>query len=520
MPINFELLNAQGSLPDFLPKAPQGGQGGGGGLSEYEAAKLNMAYAQDQRAAAMDDAKLAREKQATQLDLNTDDRAERKTLADISNTTNLTNAQVGRLAAQTGIDWKKFTVDSDIAYKDYGLRVQNQEFEQGLKTKRFGLEEAESKQRMDINERTDARENRKFDFEITKWQYKNDQENAFKDRLAKAAGQSREAYQQALLAEGRPDLAEHVVNMDQKYAEMSSKMQSPDQLRAKNAAAIDVIPDFLAGKPIDLKKGYNLVKGIYGEEAAKNLTIENAQDAFKSAVFTAFGPEIKQMGDASKAAQVVGASHFGLPVDLTPTDSQREKRSEFLTNDYTDMKQNQTLNNNLKFMSEVSKTIPLVAGTFNLDVRSAGIDSLALFQGLARKAGIDVGEGAMTVDQANEILESLSTVNAGILSSKIAAGMDQQNARMATLYMAGQNVGPEALDALRTGLALEDKIQRATITGALADDDQNATQDVLLRRSEDFMSMVKKVEQGLGRVVTQDELQKMINDRRKKRGVK
>lgn len=465
MAIDFNLLNAQGSLPDFLPKAPQGGGssgGGGGGLSEAEAAKLNLAYGQDQRQAQLDAVRLAREQQAMGIDANSDARAERKTNADISNQTNLTNAQVSHYNEDTKIKWATFADDHDIKYKDFDLRKQQQAFSQDLATQRFGLEKAESGQRMSLLDKASNREDLKFDwqkqmdvreaerkenkdmFDVDKWKWELGKNEELKTQIQGAMKQGPAEVANVLIGNGNIAQAGQYLQVIGMQNEVSSKQEQA----AKQQTFPIAFQYYAGGKEPNPQFDNDFLNLTLGKDVADAIPDDMKHQAAQVSFYKEFGADMKNIGSDPNAAAALQASNsFGTGYHPPLTQEQVNKKSEFLSNAAAEISQGQELYQKLSRMKEIAAKHPDLIGQFGNQLGFAADVGSSLEAGVSA-VGFDVGNNLRKADADIEEYNLLATQAAGFLSAKNSNGTAQENARLAKYYHDSLLTGEQAINSI------------------------------------------------------------------------
>ncbi len=516
MAIDFNLLNQEGALPDFISrlKGPQGGGQSSGGMSEAQAAQLNMAYGQDQRQAKMDAVKLAREQQAMGLDVNADTRA------GLMNT-----AQIDRLGNQTAIDWAKFVKDSDIADKNYGLAKDKQssdkefrreelDFNKKLETDKFGLQSKMNDKQIEWGDRGADREDKKFQFDIKKWDFKNQKDQEFADTLKKAREQGAEAYSNALLDKGLVQEANTFQDITMKLAAGQEAALSKEQAKAKESIFVELAPYFLQDKEIPLNKAINFISTVYDPKIASTVTKDNVKDLFKVAFSAAYGPQLEGMSKSGEAANLIAAQNGFAPLKTKMTTGQIDERSKQLTNNYVEAKSIDQLESTLSKMSSVGNDSWTV-GTGTPWLQSTYNDVAATAQRAGNALGAYTGTGAIDEDNRNEEFQALKTQAASQLSATLQGGDEKANARVMSQFTDALNAGPEAIQSFMQSLNLPERKTRAKVIGTMADALPNLSYDQLQRKADPYVKEIaqinREVMQKRGTPLTDDEISEYLN---------
>ncbi len=516
MAIDFSLLNQEGALPDFMSrlKGPQGGGQSSGGMSEAQAAQLNMAYAQDQRQAKLDDVRLQREKQAMGLDANADTRA------GLMNT-----AQIERLGSQTEIDWAKFVKDSDIADKNYGLAKDKQQsdkafrreeldFNKKLETDKFGLQSKMNDKQIEWGDRGADREDQKFQFDIKKWDYKNQKDQEFADTLKNARQQGAEAYSNALLDKGLVQEANTFQDITMKLAAGQEAALSKEQAKAKESIFVELAPYFLQDKEIPLNKAINFISTVYDPKIASTVTKDNVKDLFKVAFSAAYGPQLEGMSKSGEAANLIAAQNGFAPLKTKMTQGQTDERSKQLTNNYVEAKSIDQLDATLGKMAEVGgKSWTIGNGPSWL--QSSYNDVASTAQKAGNAIGLNTGTGAIQEDSRNEEFQALKTQAASQLSATLQGGDEKANARVMSQFTEALNAGPEAIQSFMQSLNLPERKIQAQVIGTMADAFPDKSYDQLQRLAtphiKGLVQINKELVQIRGYGVTPDEASEYLN---------
>lgn len=511
MAIDFNVLNQQGALPDFISRLQQPAQQqeSSGGLTAAQAAQLNMNYAQDQRQAKIDEVKLAREKQAMGLDVNADNRAGL-----------MNSAQIERLGNQTAIDWAKFVKDSDIADKNYRLAKDKQktdkefrreelDFNKKLETDKFGLQSKMTDKQIEWGDRGADREDQKFQFDIKKWDYKNQKDQEFADTLKKAREQGAEAYSNALLDKGLVQEASTFLDVTAKLQTQKDTKLNKEQEQSKELVYIDMAADVLSGKKIPLNKVINFANTVYGPKVAATIDEENAQNFIKTGFISAFGPRLESIAKSGEAANLIAAQNGFAPLKTKMTTGQMDERSKQLSGDYQKLQSMNELEGLMESMIEDASNSYTI-GTGPEWLQGTWNSALATAQKGINKF-VDTGTSAIDEDSRSQAF-GLKKARAAQLMAETFRGSDGRVIPAAMdAFESAMDSGPEGLKQFVELSVVPQKITNETI-GVLADAFPGDSYDQLHKRAAPYIQDLVEIRQKLGRDLTIEEKEQYYNE--------
>jgi hypothetical protein len=516
MAIDFNVLNQQGALPDFISRLqqPPQQQESSGGLTAAQAAQLNMAYVQDQRQAKMDEVKLAREKQAMGLDVNADNRAGL-----------MNSAQIERLGNQTAIDWAKFVKDSDIADKNYELAKDKQktdkefrreelDFNKKLETDKFGLQSKMTDKQIEWGDRGADREDQKFQFDIKKWDYKNQKDQEFADTLKKAREQGAEAYSNALLDKGLVQEANVFQDISMKLRAGQEAQLTKEQEKAKQAAFVTLAPTILQGKEPPLTQSVNFIRTVYGPEIAATVNKDNVKDVMNTAFLSTFGPQLEGLSKSGEAANLVAAQNGFAPLKTKMTTGQMDERSKQATNNYIESKSIEQLESTLESMAALGEKSWTI-GTGPTLLQSGVNDVLSTAQAAGNAIGLNTGTGAIEEDARNEAFQTLKAQASSMLSASLRGGDEVASARVMSQFNDALDGGPDAIKEFMNNYNFGEKKTRAKVIGVMLDAFPDKSYDQIQRIAEPYIRELaqirKEVKQKTGRDLTPEEESEYLN---------
>lgn len=497
MAVDFSLINGGGQLPDFtsgiMKQLEQERQLAAQQQMQAQANQPSeLDYARDARAAQMDAVKLAREKQAMGLDVKQDAREERKTIG----YENLTNKNIEKLGSDMELDWKKFAVDTDIKYKDYDLRKEDQTFSHGLEREKFDFDKEvtlkDLGKRIEWGDNKDDREERKFSFEIAKHREKISQEEEQKKTIRAAIAQGSQAVLDEFTAQGAPEKGTQFVNG------LSAISKQVDDEKNREAQAVS--------KAVFIKHGFDIMKGKLLPTSETNRILELAnvdpttlteaqyEQAGKAAALEIVRPHMEKVfsGNLTAVNDVI-SKVYGFKNTPKLSDAAMNNRYEYISKSNAQAQNTRTLLESLEKYKALTRKFPALAGGAPEDVLAAGGDMAAGVSNVLREMGVPVGNSGNVTDDAIEGLKGFQVSIAKSYTDNVGDGTEKGNARAMNIILGGLNAGEAGLEAIVQGGGLRRKVQNNVVESAVAEYFPEAPVEVIQRAGMKLNKQLDKI---------------------------
>lgn len=500
MAIDFSLINGGGGLPDFTSNVMKQIEADKQREQQMAIAQQQIAaqgpnsidFARDARAAQMDAVKLAREQQAMGLDLNQDAREERKTIG----YENLTNKNIEKIGSDMDLDWNKFAVDTDIKYKDYGLRKGDQEFSHGLQKEKFNFDKEvtlkDLGKKIEWGDNADNREERKFGFEIAKHREKLAQEEDQRQTIRNAISQGSQAVLEEFTAQGTPEKGTQFVNG---LSAISKQVEDEKNTKARDIA-----------KSVFTQFGYDIMKGkgvpTYVTNSAlelagvdpKTLTEDQYNNAGRVAVLTMVKPNMEQVFSGNPAAMNdVMAKAYGIKNTPKLSDSAMNNRYEYISKSNAQAQNTHIVLESLEKYKELLRQFPQLGGAAPEDVLSAGGDIAAGVSNTLRNMGVPIGNSGNAADDAIESMRSFQTTIAKSYTDNLGDGTEKGNARAMNSVLGSLNAGEAGIESFIEGAGLRTRILNNAVESSVAEYFPEAPVEVIQRASSKLTKQLGQI---------------------------
>lgn len=477
MPMNFELLTqgGAGGLPDFVSGIQKQQQEEEARRQQAALAMMQIQaqqqasmpdeldYRKDARAAAYDEVKLAREKQAMELDLNTDSRAERKLTSDIG----LTEKQKEEIDNNIKLNWEKFAVSKDIDYQKLDMAKDMQSFTKDQMKTDLGY-------KIKWGDNQDEREERKFGFEIQKYREKQKMEDQFKETLARARQQGSEAVTNTLIDNGMFDQAKTFTEMNKVISEQNDAKLSKYEQKQKDAMFVTLAPTILKGGELTAKQAQQVSDVIYGQEFTDSLVGSGQlQQVAKTAFLHVYSKDLESLsGDPMQAAKLAAAAN-GYKVSLPKTPADVQELNKFIGGKF---EQAEVARENKKVFIEAIEAADAakLAGIFSRDFQGMVGDVADAAALVGRAAGIEI-KSAKDFGRAEEILSArLLDLQKRMGNVTDKDGNSVINARTSKLFEDVRDFGGDGLKSLMEAQNYDAKINDANRLQKLIDENPDS----------------------------------------------
>jgi hypothetical protein len=508
MPIDFNLLNA-GALPDFTGGALAANEAEKQRQQQMALAQMQIAaqermampneldYRKDARAAAMDEIRLAREQRAMGFDANADLRATMGLESDIS----LKEKQKEAIESDIKLGWNKFKVDTDIAYKDFGLRQDKQSFDKEVKS-------TELAHNIKWGNAQDDREERKFKFDIQKHYAKLNQEQEFKDRLQAARKQGEESYLNTLLDNGMVNEATVYQDVISKVQDRKFKLETEADKKKYNEAFPPMAVEVLKQGKLSLNNAKAMFR-LQNIPVAPGMDENQITEVGTAAFVNMYGNDLVKIG-ANPGALLSTAIGIKPAEDLA--DARKQDREKFLVSKNESARNDILIDQNLEGMGKLAEMLPLIAGQYDSGAMSVVADTLSNFETIARKMGYQ-GKSLQNQDDAKEAFDSLGMSNASLITkSSGIAGDKEGSARVLSQWKDAMNTGPQGIAAFRSGLGLKSNIEQNAMLNALAEKHPNRSAEALSRDAMNMVQAKQQIESKLGRSLSETEFNEFVSE--------
>ncbi len=522
MAIDFNLINTQGGagLPNFVPDIKRS-SGGGGGQS---ALAQQLALNDDARAQEMHEAKLAKELLTTDLLSREDSRADkrleldtRKTDAGIANETNLTNANVNKINQGILLDWNKFEVDTDIKYKDYGLREREQNFTEGLRNKQFGQQVKESEHSMGLKDKmfshTVNMDERTFQFNVDKYNNEQEQQKQYKQQLAEAVNQGSAEVVNTLIRNGNIDGAAKWQDTVVNAYKNGVNIANPEEEKKNRQLFAVMAPDVLSTGKLSQENADKWLDLSMAPEQAQQLKRSGKSiEAATVSWLAANQNNLAQVGLKDPGALIAHQNGWGPPPKLP--DAQEKDRSDFLSGNYNKINQAKELDKQFALLDQVLEIQTLASGAADPAVMGVLTDTLQAFNTSVKGLTGFESKQIASLDDAFETAEAIKKALALNLATQQGEGNDPKaNARMFANIQGAMDGGRDSIRAFKGSLGIDNTINNGYITAAIAETNPSLNVGQLRQNQLIIENEISKLERKAGRSLTLDEKIKYINMR-------
>lgn len=520
MAIDFNLINQGGGLPNFLPQPKQGG-GQSSGASQLA---QQLALNEDARAEEMHQAKLQQYAQALSINEREDARNNKrleldtkKTESSIANETNLTNANIEKINQGILIDWSKFQVDTDIKYKDYGLREREQNFTEGLRTKQLGQTIKESEHRMGLNdkmfEHTVSMDNRAFQFNVDKYNNEQEQQRQYKAQLAEAVNQGSSEVVNTLIRNGNIEGAAKWQDTVVNAYKNGVNIANPEEEKKNRQLFAVMAPDVLSTGKLSQDNANKWLDLSMDPEQAQQLKQSGKSiEAATVSWLAANQNNLAQVGLKDPGALIAHQNGWGPPPKLP--DAQEKDRSDFLSGNYNKINQAKELDKQFALLDQVLEIQTLASGAADPAIMGVLTDTLSAFNvGIKGLTGFESTQIA-SLDDAFETAEAIKKALALNLATQQGEGNDPKaNARMFANIQGAMDGGRDSIRAFKDSLGIDNTINNGYITAAIAETNPSLNVGQLRQNQLIIETEISKLERKAGRSLTLDEKIKYINMR-------